>query len=176
MSRKFVRERNICWRWTRVVASSSKFLPSSRELVLLPLRDEKRDSSLEQIRSAFSGSDDLRRLATFTSLQKIPLFTSKQAGGGLGLARVWIERSSSSWPPGRRRSGLLKSALDSEPVFRRQLPHSQRDARADQVVPASTSHQARSAPAGETGAGPATCLWETNHRGYWMAMTKRRME
>ena len=166
MSRKFVRERNICWRWTRVVASSSKFLPSSRELVLLPLRDEKRDSSLEQIRSAFSGSDDLRRLATFTSLQKIPLFTSKQAGGGLGLARVWIERSSSSWPPGRRRSGLLKSALDSEPVFRRQLPHSQRDARADQVVPASTSHQARSAPAGETGAGPATCLWETNHRGY----------
>ena len=166
MSRKFVRGRNICWRWTRVVASSSKFLPSSRELVLLPLRDEKRDSSLEQIRSAFSRSDDLRRLAIFTSLQKIPLFTSKQAKGGGGLARVWIERSSSSWPPGRRRSGLLKSALDSEPVFRRQLPHSQRDARADQVVPASTSHRARSAPAGETGAGPATCLWETNHRGY----------
>ena len=125
-----------------------------------PLHEEKRDSSLEQIRSAFSGSDDLRRLATFTSnLQKIPLFTSKQAGGGvLGLARVWIERSSSSWPPGRRRSGLLKSALDSEPVFRRQLPHSQRDARADQVVPASTSHQARSAPAGETGAGPASAF------------------
>ena len=167
MSRKFVRGRNICWHWTRVVASSSKFLPSSRELVLLPLRDEKRDSSLEQIRSAFSRSDDLRRLATFTSLQKNPLFTSEQAGGGGGgLARVRIERSSSSWPPGRRRSGLLKSALDSEPVFRRQLPHSQRDARADQVVPASTSHRARSAPAGETGAGPATCLWETNHRGY----------
>ena len=98
--------------------------------------------------------------------KNIPLFTSKQAKGGGGLARVWIERSSSSWPPGRRRSGLLKSALDSEPVFRRQLPHSQRDARADQVVPASTSHRARSAPAGETGAGPATCLWETNHRGY----------
>ena len=154
MSRKFVRGRNICWRWTRVVASSSKFLPSSRELVLLPLRDEKRDSSLEQIRSAFSGSDDLRRLATFNCKKIFP------------NSRVWIERSSSSWPPGRRRSGLLKSALDSEPVFRRQLPHSQRDARADQVVPASTSHQARSAPAGETGAGPATCLWETNHRGY----------
>ena len=89
MSRKFVRGRNICWRWTRVVASSSKFLPSSRELVLLPLRDEKRDSSLEQIRSAFSHSDDLRRLATFSCKKIFP------------NSRVWIERSSSS-PPGRR--------------------------------------------------------------------------
>ena len=157
MSRKFVRGRNICWRWTRVVASSSKFLPSSRELVLLPLRDEKRDSSLEQIRSAFSRSDDLRRLATFTSLQKNSAFHEQASKRRRRrLARVWIERSSSSWPPGRRRSGLLKSALDSEPVFRRQLPHSQRDARADQVVPASTSHRARSAPAGETGAQDLT--------------------
>ena len=140
------------------------------------LHEEKRDSSLEQIRSAFSGSDDLRRLATFTSLQKIPLFTSKQAGGGGGLARVWIERSSSSWPPGRRRSGLLKSALDSEPVFRRQLPHSQRDARADQVVPASTSHQARSAPAGETGAGPALSAFGKLIIAATGELTKRRME
>ena len=158
-----VDEQEICQREKHLLALDSClpriFLQISpkfpRAGLAAPLRDEKRDSSLEQIRSAFSGSDDLRRLATFTSLQKIPLFTSSQAGGGvLGLARVWIERSSSSWPPGRRRSGLLKSALDSEPVFRRQLPHSQRDARADQVVPASTSHQARSAPAGETGAGP----------------------
>ena len=37
------RERNICWRWTRVVASSSKFLPSSRELVLLPRCVMKRE-------------------------------------------------------------------------------------------------------------------------------------
>ena len=157
-----VDEQEICQREKHLLALDSCrciFLQISlkfpRAGLAAPLRDEKRDSSLEQIRSAFSRSDDLRRLATFTSnLQKNPLFTSKQAGGGGGLARVWIERSSSSWPPGRRRSGLLKSALDSEPVFRRQLPHSQRDARADQVVPASTSHQARSAPAGETGAGP----------------------
>ena len=47
------------------------------------LHDEKRDS--EQIRSAFSHSDDLRRLATFSTLQKNLLFTrsSKQ---GLGLS------------------------------------------------------------------------------------------
>ena len=55
------------------------------------LHDEKRDS--EQIRSAFSHSDDLRRLATFSTLPK-NLFSRDRA-------RVRIERSSSS-PSGRR--------------------------------------------------------------------------
>ena len=156
MSRKFVRERNICWRWTRVVASSSKFLPSSRELVLLPRCVMKREIPVWNKSDLHSAGVMICVDWPHSPACKKFRFSraSKQAGGGLGLARVWIERSSSSWPPGRRRSGLLKSALDSEPVFRRQLPHSQRDARADQVVPASTSHQARSAPAGETGAGP----------------------
>ena len=53
------------------------------------LHEGKRDSSLEQIRSAFSHSDDLRRLATFSCKKIFP------------NSSVWIERSSSS-PPGRR--------------------------------------------------------------------------
>ena len=69
-----------------------KFLPLSQQSCSpVACNDEKRDS--EQIRSAFSHSDDLRRLATFSTLPK-NLFSRDRA-------RVRIERSSSS-PSGRR--------------------------------------------------------------------------
>ena len=65
-----------------------KFLPLSQQSCSpVACNDEKRDS--EQIRSAFSHSDDLRRLATFSCKKIFP------------NSSVWIERSSSS-PPGRR--------------------------------------------------------------------------
>ena len=103
------------------------------------MHDEKRDS--EQIRSAFSHSDDLRRLATFSTLQKNLLFTrsSKQ---GFGLSDPHL-------PP--QAAGLLKSAL-REPVL--PLPRCQWDPRADQVALA-TSRGARTLPRRETGAQPA---------------------
>ena len=89
-----VDEQEICQREKHLLALDSCrriFLQISpkfpRAGLAAPLRDEKRDSSLEQIRSAFSHSDDLRRLATFTSPCKKIRFSraSKQAGGGGGL-------------------------------------------------------------------------------------------
>ena len=56
-----------------------KFLPLPQQSWWLErLHDEKRDS--EQIRSAFSHSDDLRRLPTFSALPKNLLFTRSSKG------------------------------------------------------------------------------------------------
>ena len=110
LSSRKPQQRGFCWFWSmsREICQQRgkhlldscrcifpKFLPLSHQSwwPVAMLHDEKRDS--EQIRSAFSHSDDLRRLATFSTLQKNLLFTrsSKQARAG-------IERSSSS-PSGR---------------------------------------------------------------------------
>ena len=94
-----------------------------------PLHEEKRDSSLEQIRSAFSHSDDLRRLATFSCKKIFP-------NQGFGLSDPHL-------PP--QAGGLLKSALQ-EPVLPLP-PTSQWDPPTTRR--ASTSRGARAAPAGK---------------------------
>ena len=101
-----VDEQEICQREKHLLALDSCrriFLQISpkfpRAGLAAPLRDEKRDSSLEQIRSAFSHSDDLRRLATF-SCKKISSFPTRLSDPHL--------------PP--QAGGLLKSALQ-EPVL-----------------------------------------------------------
>ena len=102
------------------------------------LHDEKRDS--EQIRSAFSHSDDLRRLATFSTLQKNLLFTrsSKQ---GLGLSDPHL-------PPQAAQSPEIRFAGTSSSSSSVAVGSSKQQARG-QVQGLATSRRVRSAPAGK---------------------------
>ena len=104
------------------------------------LHAEKRDSSLEQIRSAFSHSDDLRRLATFSCKKIFP-------NSSFGLSDPHL-------PP--QAGGLLKSALQ-EPVLPLP-PTSQWDPPRAVLLP----------PAGRAlppqGNWCRTSIWETNYQ------------
>ena len=152
LSSRKPQQRGFCWFWSMIreicqrrqkhlldscrrgaASSSPKFLPLSQQSWwLVRLHDEKRDS--EQIRSAFSHSDDLRRLATFSTLQKNLLFTRSSKQGLVGLSDPHL-------PP--QAAGLLKSAL-REPVL--PLPP-----RADQVAGGASylPRGAHCAPAGK---------------------------
>ena len=101
------------------------------------LHDEKRDS--EQIRSAFSHSDDLRRLATFSTLQKNLLFTrsSKQ---GLGLSDPHL-------PPQAAQSPEIRFAGTSSSSS--SVAVGSRGQARGQVQGLATSRRVRSAPAGK---------------------------
>ena len=97
LSSRKPQQRGFCWFWSmsreicqersckhlldacrrRCCIFFPQFLPLSQQFPCR-LHDEKRDS--EQIRSAFSHSDDLRRLPTFSALPKNLLFTRSSKG------------------------------------------------------------------------------------------------
>ena len=135
------RERNICWRWTRVVASSSKFLPSSRELVLLPRCVMKREIPVWN-------KSDLHS-ATVMICVDWPHSAAKKS-----FPTLRFGLSDPHLPP--QAGGLLKSALQ-EPVLPLP-PTSQWDPPRAVLLP----------PAGRAlppqGNWCRTSIWETNYR------------
>ena len=154
LSSRKPQQRGFCWFWSmsREICQQRgkhlldscrcifpKFLPLSHQSwwPVAMLHDEKRDS--EQIRSAFSHSDDLRRLATFSTLQKNLLFTrsSKQ---GLGLSDPHL-------PPQAAQSPEIRFAGTSSSSS--SVAVGSRGQARGQVQGLATSRRVRSAPAGK---------------------------
>ena len=126
-----------------------KFLPLSQQSCSpVACNDEKRDS--EQIRSAFSHSDDLRRLATFSCKKIFP------------NSSVWIERSSSS--PSGRRSPEIRFAGTS----------SSSSSVGSTRGPGGASYLPRGAHTAPQGNWCTTSIWESNYQA--LPTTARRMK